>query len=399
MVMEEYIKTHQLETVLSDILNQCIKSRHSNPFGFMSEALLRKTPSVILKVLAGYLIEHPGGPTTYVDVYTHKGVFRGICPRASNPSMYELPELRDHDTRFCGKGVMQAVYMINEKLAPLLVGKDPRNQADIDRLLRIKTRYTNVMYPISVAVCKAGAKEHDLTVAEYIAYLLKSETLKPMTHVRPLFRSGPLELYLGATGDDAVQKMYETCENYEIDESEISPTNALFAATTAIEKAGHTGYVWIGVHMNASERLTEANQYMISGHVLSRDDMMDMYAKWAEEFPLMFIEDPFDQDDFASFTALKDMLLNSSCFVLGTNLYASCPKRVTSAWTHALTLKPSASGTVTHALEVVQRAREHDLDILVSDRSTSFTPDEFDAEFAEGAAARFLRQKFHLKTI
>jgi len=390
--MEDYIQKYQLEDVLSEVLNDCVKSRSDNPFGFMAKALFQKTPSVILNVHAGYLIEHPGGPTTYVDIRTHKGVFRGIFPRASNPSIHELPELRDLDTRFHGKGVMQAVFTINEKIAPLLIGKDPRNQADIDRLLRVKTKYTNVMYPISVAVCKAGAKEHDMSVAEYIAHLLHSEPMSPVVHVRPLFRSGHLELYLGASGEECTRKMYETAESFTPDGS--SETDLLIAATRAIEDTGHTGDVWIGIHMNASERITETNSYTVSDQMWSREQLIDLYTQWADEFPLMFIEDPFDQDDPMSFTALKNAM--DSCMVIGTNLYASCPKRVTGPWTHVLTLKPSASGTVSLALECVQRAKEHDMHLLVSDRSTAFTPDEFDADFAVGAGARFLRQKFHL---
>lgn len=394
--MEAYIQQHDLEKVLSDVLNECIKARHDNPFGFMSKALLQKTPSVILKVQAGYLLEYPGGPTTYVDVTTHKGVFRGICPRASNPSIHELPELRDLDTRFHGKGVMQAVYMMNEKIAPILIGKDPRNQSEIDRILRIKTRHTNVMYPISVAVCKAGAKENDMSVAEYIAFLLQSEPYLPKTHIRPMCRSGYMEIYVGATGDDAFRKMYETVDAYKPPDSD-NETDLLIAATHAIEHAGHSGDVWLGVHMNASERVTDTNEYMISDQAIPKTRLLDMYVQWADEFPLMFIEDPFDQDDPKSFATLKEML-PGGCLVVGTNLYASCPKRLNATWTHVVTLKPSAAGTVTNALECVQRAREHAMDLLVSDRSTAFTPDEFDADFAEGVGARFLRQKFHLKT-
>jgi enolase len=392
--IQAYMDEFKLDQTLSEVLNECVKSRAENPYGTMSASLLRKSPSIILGITAGYLFDNRGKPATYVDVRTHRGVFRSTCPNASNAGIYERSELRDDDpTHFHGNGVMRAVYEIQEKIAPILIGKDPRNQTELDEIICRITKFSNVIYPLSVAICKAGACESNMSVSEYLSTTTGTTTGKEsLYYVLTCLRFGHTEIHL------VCKDLYKLADiTFENHEPFVTPEEALCAVTQAIDDAGHSGAVSIGINMNASEFITEDNQYAYNttntenSTKMSRDQMIEMYLQWIHEFPLMFIEDPFDQDDYTAFQALKDATEETSCFVLGTNLYASREKRVRQPWTHALTLKPSAAGSVTEIKRCVQRAREHELAIMVSGRAGDVTNETFEWELARGVSAEYVR--------
>lgn len=377
MTIDTYLSEHKLTEVLSKALNACVKDGTAFPLVYLSKYLSSQTPAEILNVRAGYLYDNHGIPTTYVDLHTHKGVFRGTCPTGYNTSIHELQELRDDDpSAFHGKGVMRAVYFINERIAPLLIGKDPRKQSEIDELIRKLSKYSNVLYPLSVAVCKAGAKEQGVSVEDYLS---EATEQSEQSFILKYFSSSLFEIYLVS---DSLQKLAEIPVPREPFES---PEEALVAMSDFS--------VGIGINMNASEFLTEDNHYMPDGEQkLYRDEMIDMYFNWANEFhSLVFIEDPFDQDDVAAFDALKETLKDTQCFVLGTNLYASRAERVRPC-ADAIALKPSAAGTVTRALETAKRAKENGLTVVVSGRTGDVTSETFEAKFARGISAGYIRQ-------
>lgn len=386
MTIAEYLNKHNLQEKLSEALNACVKAEEPFPLVYLSKFLIDQTPAEILEVQAGYLYDNHGLPTTYVEIRTHKGVFRGTCPTGYNTSIHELQELRDDDpSAFHGKGVLRAVYFINERIAPLLIGKDPREQTEIDNLIRKLSKYTNVLYPLSVAVCKAGAREYGLSVEDYLRSERSEQSAEQRQHsaepsfMVKYFSNSLFEVYLVS---ESLQRLAEIPVTKELFDS---PEEALMALSDF-----HN--IGIGINMNASEFLTEDNHYMPDGREkLSRDEMIDMYFNWVNEFPtLVFIEDPFDQDDVAAFDALKETLRDTQCFVLGTNLYASRAERVRPC-ASAMTLKPSAAGTVTRALEAAKRAKENGLTIVVSGRTGDVTSETFESKFARGISAKYIR--------
>ena len=379
MTIDEYLDHHNLQGELTEALNACVKEKSATPLVYLSKLLINKTGPEILQVQAGYLYDNQGLPTTYVDVHTHKGVFRGTCPTGYNTSIHELQELRDDDpSAFHGKGVLRAVYFINERIAPLLIGKDPREQSEIDNLIRKLSKFSNVLYPLSVAVCKAGAREYGISVEAYLGKLIDQPFQKEQSYILKYYSNNLFELYLVSNSLQSLAEIPVSQEPFE------NPEEALVALAEY--------NVGLGINMNASEFLTEDNHYMPNGKdKLSRDDMITMYHNWATEFhSLVFIEDPFDQDDVTAFNALKDTLMDTQCFVLGTNLYASRAERVRPC-ADALTLKPSAAGTVTRALETAKKARDTGLTVVVSGRTGDVTSETFESKFARGISAKYIR--------
>lgn len=381
--VQDYLNQHSLEQVVADAMNACVKARETDPFGYLARYFEKRSPSVIRGVHAGYLFDNKGTPVTYVDVTTFRGVFRGTCPYSDYPGIHELPEMRDDDpAKFHGLGVMRSVYCIQEKLAPILIGKDPRNQTELDHLIRKFSKYINVLYPLSVALCKAGACESNMTVSEYLRFMSESGPATACHHIVSFFRFGTfMEIFLCSPNLDLLAEIKTPVQSVE------SPEEALAVASHAIEGVSP---VFLGIRMNASEFITERNQYTLGNHTMTRDQMIENYVQWADAFPLMFIEDPFDQDDWNSFRALKEAS-SGTFFVWGNHLYASSATRIRESWTHAAVLEPSAAGTVTGVLNAAKRAHELGMQIVVSSRSGDVTTETFEKDLAQGISAQFLR--------
>ena len=161
---------------------------------------------------------------------------------------------------------------------------------------------------------------------------------------------------------------------------------------TAIEKAGYTGKVKIGMDVAASEFLTEDKCYDLNFKQQPNDgldkkggaEMIELYQSFAREYPIISIEDPFDQDDIEHTTKLTS---TGICQVVGDDLLVTNPKRVAAAikgkWCNALLLKVNQIGTVTESIEAVGMAKEAGWGVMTSHRSGE-TEDSFIADLAVG---------------
>ena len=138
----------------------------------------------IQKVHARQIFDSRGNPTVEVDVVTEKGLFRAAVPSGASTGIYEALELRDGDkSKYMGKGVSKAVNNVNNVIAPQVVGKDPKNQHEIDALM-LKLDGTenkdklgaNAILGVSLAVCKAGAAHCGVPLYHHIANLAGKPT-------------------------------------------------------------------------------------------------------------------------------------------------------------------------------------------------------------------------------
>lgn len=163
---------------------------------------------------------------------------------------------------------------------------------------------------------------------------------------------------------------------------------------TAIEKAGFTGKVKIGMDVAASEFLTEDKQYDLDfknqpndgSQKKSGDAMIELYKSFAADYPIVSIEDPFDQDDVEHVTKLTAL---EQFQVVGDDLLVTNPKRVKAAiegkWCNALLLKVNQIGTVTESIDAVGLAKGAGWGVMTSHRSGE-TEDSFIADLAVGLA-------------
>jgi len=360
MSLSDYIKKHQLDTALSDTLNQCVKARVDNPLVYMADYLLKKTNDDILDCNAYYVFDSRGVPTTEVKITTAKGVYRATCPSASFQTLSEFVEYRDDDAgKYNGRGVMRAVHEINEKIAPLIIGKRATDQEQIDHILLENTRgYINVMYPVSVAVYKAGNNKSSSSSIQPLPILKVCETTERSQQLFVV----PVNGYLDH--EDAMRmcvEVYHACPR-----TCTTLVDGLSIVTKVI-KQHNAGKLRIVVDVNASDFLTEDNYYEMEKIKLNRDEMHAMYKQWVSEYPIEWIENPFDHEE--AFEP-RDYYLSSH------------PRN------NFFCLKPSQYGTVTRIKETCKSYTGST--IIVSSR-TGDTDDTFEYTLALELGAKYIR--------
>lgn len=343
-----------------------------------------KLPAEILKVVGRQVFDSRGNPTVECDVVTHSGTFRAAVPSGASTGIYEAVELRDKDVAphdYMGKGVLQAVSHVNGELASLLVGKDPRDQRAIDEAMLAldgtenKARLgANSILAVSMAVCKAGAAENGLPLYRHIGKLANNDTFVLPVPAFNIINGGShagnrlafqeyMVLPTGAATFAEAMKMgsevYHTLkgiikakygqDSVNVgDEGGFAPSlesneEGLKLIVEAIEAAGYTGKVKIGMDVAASEfalpsevpetqteeSTTEVNveetevppremRYDLDFKApegaakddaissMSGADLQQLYKSFCETYPIISIEDPFDQDDVRNTSELTE---------------------------------------------------------------------------------------------
>ncbi|MCO5572940.1 hypothetical protein L7F22_026701 [Adiantum nelumboides] len=177
MSVQEYLEKHKLSQRIEDAVNAAVRAKAPDPLIFISNHMKRATQSKITKIFARQILDSRGNPTVEVDLHTNKGWFRAAVPSGASTGIYEAVELRDGDkSKYLGKSVQKAVINVNEKIALALVGMDPTQQTQIDKLMidLDKTENkgnlgANAILAVSMAVCKAGAAEKEVPLYQHIA--------------------------------------------------------------------------------------------------------------------------------------------------------------------------------------------------------------------------------------
>merc|ERR1711992_283981 len=248
----------------------------------------------IKKIFARQIYDSRGNPTVEVDLTTEKGIFRAAVPSGASTGIYEALELRDKDkAKWHGKGVIKAVDNVNNVIAPALIeaNLDPVNQKDIDQMM-LKLDGTdnknnlgaNAILGVSMAVCKAGAAHKGVPLYRHIADLAGVKDVVMPVPALNIINGGShagnklamqefMILPTGAASFSEAMKMgSETYhhlkalikEQYGLDatavgdEGGFAPNfqnneDAIKLCVGAIEKAGYTGKIQLGMDVAASE--------------------------------------------------------------------------------------------------------------------------------------------------
>eukprot|EP00897_Mesotaenium_endlicherianum_P010473 jgi/Mesen1/9454/ME000627S08847 len=387
----------------------------------------------IKSIRARQIIDSRGNPTVEVDLVTD-GNFRAAVPSGASTGIYEALELRDGDkSKYGGKGVLKAVNNINDIIAPKLIGVDPRNQADIDAImLELDGTYNksqlgaNAILGVSLAVCIAGASGKGVPLYRHIADLAGTKELVLPVPAMNVINGGShagnklamQEFMILPTGASSFSEaMQMGSEVYQVlkgiikkkygqdacnvgDEGGFAPNiqdnrEGLILLVDAIEKAGYTGKVKLGMDVAASEFLTKDGRYDLDfkeqpndgSKILSGTALADLYKSFATEFPIVSIEDPFDQDDWQSWATL---MANLDAQIVGDDLTVTNPKRIKEAVEkkacNALLLKVNQIGSVTESIQAALDAKAAGWGVMVSHRSGE-TEDTFIADLAVGLSS------------
>jgi len=387
----------------------------------------------IKKIFARQIYDSRGNPTVEVDLTTERGIFRAAVPSGASTGIYEALELRDKDkSKWHGKGVNKAVDNVNQVIAPALIAAnvDPVNQTQIDEMM-LKLDATenknnlgaNAILGVSMAVCKAGAAHKGVPLYRHIADLAGvKEVVMPVPALN-IINGGShagnklamqefMILPTGAGSFSEAMKMgseiyhhlkaaikakYGLDATAVGDEGGFAPNfqnnqEAINLCVEAIEKAGYTGKIKIGMDVAASEFCKEGNKYDLDfknpeskpEDWINTDQLCEMYHGFIKDSPVVSIEDAFDQDDWEGWTKLTG---STDIQIVGDDLTVTNPKRIQMAVDkkacNCLLLKVNQIGSVTESIAAHNLGKENGWGTMVSHRSGE-TEDCFIADLVVG---------------
>lgn len=386
--------------------------------------------SGIVKIHAREIFDSRGNPTVEVDLTTSKGVFRAAVPSGASTGIYEALELRDKDPkRFLGKGVLTAVANINDLIAPKLIGQDVTKQSACDQVMldldgtENKSKLgANAILGVSLAICKAGAAHSELPLYRHISQLAGNDRVILPVPAFNVINGGShagnklamQEFMLLPTGaanfSEAMRIGAEIYQNLKKvikekygqdatnvgDEGGFAPNilenrECLELVKTAIAKAGYTDKVQIGMDVAASEFYRDGkydldfkNENSDPTKWLTGDELADVYRGFVKDYPVVSIEDAFDQDDWESWSKYQ---ATTDIQIVGDDLTVTNPKRIQTAVEkkacNCLLLKVNQIGSVTEAIEACNLAQKSGWGVMVSHRSGE-TEDTFIADLVVG---------------
>jgi enolase len=394
--------------------------------------------AVIKKIFARQIYDSRGNPTVEVDLTTEKGLFRAAVPSGASTGVHEALEMRDGDKKVHhGKGVLKAISNVNEKIAPALIaqGFSVTDQSKIDQFMlqldgtKNKEKLgANAILGVSLAVCKAGAVHKGIPLYRHIADLAGiKDVILPVpafnvinggSHAgNKLAMQEFMLLPIGAPnlreamryGSEIYHHLKKGIhQRYGLDATAVGdeggfapniqdPKEALELLKEAIEKAGYTGKVIIGMDVAASEFCKERNGQRMydldfknpvedDSRLITGDQLADLYRSFINSYPVQSIEDAFDQDDWENWAKFQASV---KIQLVGDDLTVTNPERIQMAVDrkacNCLLLKVNQIGTVTESIQACLLARKNGWGTMVSHRSGE-TEDTFIADLVVGLA-------------
>lgn len=390
--------------------------------------------NAIRKIFARQIYDSRGNPTVEVDLTTDKGIFRAAVPSGASTGVHEALEMRDGvKTEHHGKGVLKAVQNVNEKIGPALVAKgfDVTHQTEIDKFMLAedgtenKSKFgANAILGVSLAVCKAGAVHKGLPLYRYIADLAGYKNVILPVPAFNVINGGShagnklamqefMLLPTGASSFHEAMRMGSEVyhflkkvinEKYGLDATAVGDEGGfapniqdnkegLNLLTKAIEMAGYTGKIKIGMDVAASEFYkADAKKYDLDFKNKNSDptkwktgdEMIALYQEFIKEYPVDSIEDAFDQDDWDNWVKFHGA---TKIQLVGDDLTVTNPKRIQTAIDkkacNCLLLKVNQIGSVTESIEACKLSRKNGWGVMVSHRSGE-TEDTFIADLVVG---------------
>ena len=385
----------------------------------------------IESVKAREIIDSRGNPTVEVEVVLVDGsAGMASVPSGASTGKYEAVELRDGDkNRYGGLGVLRAVDNVNRGIAPELVGMSVLDQAAIDgRLIELdgtanKSRLgANAILGVSLAVAKAGADFLGLPLYRYLGGARANVLPVPMLNVVNGGKHAPDStdfqefMIVPAGADDFRRAMQMSSEVYHClhkvlqerglntgvgDEGGFAPVlshnrEAVELILAAIDLAGYKAGRDLFLALDpAASTFYQDGKYVLSreGRSLTSGEMVDFYAKWVSEYPIISIEDGLAEDDWTGWTLLVAKL-GAKTQLVGDDLYVTNIERlergIAENCSSSILIKLNQIGTLSETMGVIKRAQRAGWTTVVSHRSGE-TEDTAIADLAVAADAEFIK--------
>jgi enolase len=367
----------------------------------------------ISKIHARQILDSRGNPTVEVDVYTQEGYLgRAAVPSGASTGTHEAVELRDNDKSvYLGKGVLQAVKNVNEVIAPALIGVDVYDQNTIDRIMLAldgthnKSKLgANAILGVSLACAKAAAASLDLSLYRYIGGVNANTLPVPMMNI---LNGGShadngidfqefMIMPVGAKsfsqslrmGTEIFHHLKSVLKSKGLatnvgDEGGFAPNfksnvEAIESVIVAIEKAGYkAGHdVFIALDAASSEFYNEDEKVYhfkkSTGEKLTSSQMVNYWKEWSEKYPIISIEDGMQEDDWAGWKEMTDVL-GKKVQIVGDDLFVTNVQRlqkgINEGVANSILVKVNQIGSLTETINAVSLAQRNKYKSVMSHRS------------------------------
>lgn len=369
----------------------------------------------IQSVYALEVLDSRGNPTVQVEVVTDGG-FSGmaIVPSGASTGSFEAVELRDSDdSRYNGKGVLQAVSNVN-KISKKLIGANVYDQRKIDKLLleldgtpNKSNLGANAILGISLACCRAASNSLGTPLYSYIGGVNSHVLPTPMMNILNGGKHSDNNLslqefmivpYGGKTFAEKLEMGVAVYQNLKKilksrnlstavgDEGGFAPNlqsaeEALDLIVESITKAGYKLYQDIGIALDvaATEMYDEARKQNKDGYLFwktgeykTKDEMVNYLCDLTNKYPIVSIEDGLAEEDWDSWKVLTQKLGNKIQLV-GDDLFvtnvARLKKGIDLKVANSILIKPNQIGTLTETLDAIELAKSNGYKVIISHRS------------------------------
>ena len=359
----------------------------------------------IENIHAREILDSRGNPTVEVDIYTCCGFGRAAVPSGASTGTHEALELRDGGDRYDGKGVLKAVKNVNEVIAPKLIGMNASAQREIDNLMieldgtpNKSNLGANAILGVSLAAAKAAAMSSGMQLYQYLGGINTTRLPIPSFNVlnggqhagnelaiqefmilptgAPSFSEG---LRMAAETYHALGKILKGkygvgATNVGFEGGYAPPLSktrdALDAIMNAMDASGYSDEIKIGIDAAASSFYMDGG-YSVDGDRLTGKELAEYYEDLVKTYPIVFLEDPFEEDAFEDFAMLRAMLPDT--IIIGDDLYVTNVRRIEKGIqmcaTNALLLKLNQIGSVSEAFDAARMAFRAGWKVMASHRS------------------------------
>lgn len=371
----------------------------------------------ITDVYAREILDSRGNPTIEVEVLAGEDtVGRASVPSGASTGQYEAVELRDKNSRYGGLGVERAVDNVNAIIAPAIIGMNVFAQAELDRVLvnidgtdNKKNLGANALLGVSMAVARAAAKSLHIPLYSYLGGTNAKKMPVPMMNIMnggkhadntidiQEFMIMPIGACCFKEGLRMCSEIYHSLKTllkahgYSTgvgDEGGFAPDlpdarEALRFIVDAVRKAEYEPQkdVVIALDVAATELYDrQRKEYVFEGegrmhgHKITRsvEELIDYYDDLAEEFPIVSIEDPLDEEDWDGWELLTTRL-GMGMQLVGDDLFVTNTKRlekgIEKEVANAILIKVNQIGTLTEAFNAIEMAKNAGYNTIISHRS------------------------------
>lgn len=372
----------------------------------------------ITNITAEQILDSRKNPTIKVSVYVGNIVGSFEVPSGASTGKYEACELRDGES---GKsGVSNAINKINTEIKNKLIGIDVVQQKEIDeRMINLdgtqqKTNLGgNSMIGVSIACAKTASKVMNMEVYEYLKTLAtinpsrkepflyfnlinggkhaKTKLAFQEYHIVPQVETSKESVEISRNIqkklDEIIEKEFGTITKGDeggvaLDIEDIFTPLKLMKK--AVEELGYSDKIKYALDVAASSFYDhEIGIYKFMNKDWTKDEMINLYEKICMDFPMISIEDPFDEEDYESFAKLQAKIEDVK--LIGDDLTVTNVKRLKKAIDQkclkGVIIKPNQIGTLSETLETMKFARDNNIDCIISHRSGE-TMDDFIGDLA-----------------